>query len=298
MGALGIMGEIDWDGILTRVVEFLPRVATAILVLLALWATFRLSRRPMRAALQRMKLEKALIDLLVDRVYRFSVLIFALVMALAQLGVNVSAAIAGIGVAGIAIGFAAQDSIANIIAGFLIFIDKPFQVGDWVTVSDQYGMVRDITLRTTRIRTNNNTYVVIPNKRIIDEVLVNHSKHGETRIGVPVGIAYKEDILRAREVLLEAVQQLAYVETDPAPSVAVVGLGASSVDLEVRVWISDASRESPVFATVVESSKLALDAADIEIPFPHMQLFVEQVEERVWEKAAKLHAVGSEGSGS
>jgi len=287
-----LLNKIDWDLILTRVVAFLPRVLVAVLVLTAFWIGFRLARRPLHAVLERMRLEKALVDLLVDRVFRFGLYVFGVVMALGQLGVDVTAALAGIGVAGIAIGFAAQDSLSNVIAGFLIFLDKPFKVGDWVTVSDQYGMVSEITMRTTRIRTNNNTYVVIPNKNIIDEVLVNHSKHGETRIDVPVGIAYKEDVGRAREVLLAAAARVEHVISDPAPAVAVVGLGASSVDLQVRVWIAEAAREKPVYASVVEQSKRALDEAGIEIPFPHLQLFVEQVEDRVWDKVASLRGSG------
>jgi small conductance mechanosensitive channel len=209
-------------------------------------------------------------------------------MAADQLGINVGAALAGIGIAGIALGFAAQDSLANTIAGFVIFWDKPFEVGDWVEVGSQYGRVTNITIRTTRIRTLRNTYVVIPNKKVIDEVLVNHSKHGETRVDVPVGIAYKESIPRAREVLLQAAAAIDGVLADPAPDVVVTGLGASSVDMEVRVWIVQADREIAIFHRVMEESKLALDAAGIEIPYHHLQLFVEKVEDRVWEKAASL----------
>ncbi|MEZ5363423.1 MAG: mechanosensitive ion channel family protein [Bryobacterales bacterium] len=220
--------------------------------------------------------------MLVDNVYRYTVLGFGIIMAADQIGVNVGAALAGIGVVGIAVGFAAQDTLSNIIAGFLIFLDKPFMVGDWLHVADQVGEVSEITMRTTRIRTKNNTWVVIPNKKIIDEVLVNHSKHGETRLDVPIGIAYKENIPQAREVLLRAVHGLEGVVNHPEPQVVVTGLGASSVDLEVRVWISVASSEPPLYAKVLEVSKLALDEANIEIPFPHLQLFFDDVRPAVW----------------
>jgi small-conductance mechanosensitive channel len=226
--------------------------------------------------------------MLIDNVYRFAILIFGFVMAADQVGINVGAALAGIGVVGLAVGFAAQDTLANVIAGFLIFMDKPFEVDDWVTVGGQYGVVSSITMRSTRIRTNNNTYVVIPNKTIIDEVLVNHSKHGATRVDVPVGIAYKESIPRAREVLLRAVAEIDGVAEEPSPDVVVTEMGASSINLEVRVWIDQASVERPVFFRVMEASKLALDEAGIEIPYPHLQLFVENVEDRVWQSAAAL----------
>jgi small conductance mechanosensitive channel len=237
--------------------------------------------------MKRAGLEPTLIRHLVDSVFRFSLLLFGLVMAAGQLGINVGAALAGIGVAGLAIGFAAQDSLSNTIAGFLIFWDKPFLVGDWVEVADEYGRVDEITLRTTRIQTNNNTYVVIPNQRIIDEVLVNHSKHGSTRVEVPVGIAYKEFVPDARKVILDAVCDLEWVDREPAPAVVVQELASSGVSLLVRVWITDVSKEKPIYNRVLEASKLALDDAGIQIPYPHLQLFLDRVEPEVWDGLAE-----------
>jgi small conductance mechanosensitive channel len=210
------------------------------------------------------------------------------VMAASQLGINVGAALAGIGVVGIAVGFAAQETIANMIAGFLIFWDRPFKVGDFVTTLDKYGEVREITMRTTRIRTMENTYVVIPNKQIIGDMLVNHSLYGEVRVNVPIGIAYKERIAEAREVLLPAASAVAGVLSDPAPDVVARGLGDSSVNLEVRVWTDDPSQERRLFFEVLEASKVALDQADIQIPFPHLQLFVDNVSDNVWAGASRL----------
>ena len=220
-------------------------------------------------------------------------------MAASQLGIDVGAALAGLGVVGLTIGFAAKDSLTNTIAGFLIFWDKPFEVDDWVTVTGEYGKVTNITMRTTRIRTLNNTYVVIPNQLMIDEVLVNHSKHGETRIVIPVGIAYKESIEDARKVMLKALENVEGVLKDPAPTVVTANLGGSSVDLEVRVWINDASQEKPVFFRSLEACKNALDDADIEIPFPHLQLFMDGIKDEVLEKAAgKWPVLGGEVNGA
>jgi small conductance mechanosensitive channel len=236
----------------------------------------------------------------VDKIYRIVLILFGLVMAASQVGINVAAALAGLGVAGLAIGFAAQDLLSNVIAGFVIFLDKPFDVGDFIRVQEQYGSVTNVTLRSTRIRTRQNTYVVIPNKHIIDAVVVNHSKHGETRIDVPVGIAYKENIPDARKVILGAVSGLKDVIDNPSPSVVVDELGGSSVNLLVRVWIKDAEREKPVFYSVLEASKLALDAADIQIPYPHLQLFWDDVEDRVIKKFATVPKLvaGDETAGS
>ena len=288
-----VFGWVDWDRVGTMVVDFVPKLGVAIVILIGFWAMYRLTRPPLTALLRRAGFAQALIHLLVDNVYKVVIVGLGLVMSASQLGINVGAALAGIGVVGIAVGFAAQESIANMIAGFLIFWDRPFEVGHFIETQDKYGEVRHITMRTTRIRTQENTYVVIPNKQIIGDMLVNHSMYGKTRINVPVGIAYKEQIAEAREVLLKAVRKLDGVLPDPLPTVVATGLGDSSVNLEVRIWISDASQERPIFYRVMETVKVALDAAGIEIPFPHLQLFVENVEERIWERAAKFPGIGT-----
>ena len=285
-----ILELLDVSRLVTQVVELIPSLIVSLIFVLFFWMTFRVTSVPLRGLLERAGLHSAIVHMLVDNIYRLALLSFGALMALDQIGINVRAALAGLGVAGLAVGFAAQDSLANIFAGLIIFIDKPFLGDEWVSVAGQYGQVNQITLRSTRIRTLNNTYVVIPNKTIIDEVLVNHSKHGAVRVDVPVGIAYKEHIPAAREVLLAAARQVPRILTSPAPALAVTGMGASSVDMEVRVWISDASQEEQVKVEVMEASKLALDAAGIEIPYPHMQLFIEQIEDRVWEKARTLMA--------
>lgn len=221
-------------------------------------------------------MEEKLIELLIDKVYSTTIIILGLVMAASQLGVNVGAALAGLGVVGIAIGFAAQDTLANVIAGFMIFWDKPFGLGDWITVEQKYGMVTNITLRTTRIRTRSNTFIVIPNKTIIDEMIVNHSKHGESRIDIPVGIAYKESIDEARNVLLKAVSSIDGVMSEPEPDVVIDELGDSSVNMRVRVWVEIAEREKPVFFQCIEACKKALDEAGIEIPFPQRDVHMKK----------------------
>ena len=162
------------------------------------------------------------------------------------MGINVGAALAGLGVVGLTIGFAAKDTLSNIMAGFLIFWDKPFHVGDWVSLGGSDGQVAEITMRTTRLRTRNNTWIIIPNEAVINQVLVNHSTDGQTRLEVPVGIAYKEDIGMARRAILGALESVDGVMRDPAPAVVVNSLGDSSIDLLIQVWIPDAEAEKPM----------------------------------------------------
>jgi small conductance mechanosensitive channel len=288
-----LQSYVDLQSLLTHVIEWLPKLFVAILLLVTFVIGSKLSRKPLSAALRRTGLVDALIKLLVDKIYHYAVLSMGLVMALDQLGVNVAAALAGLGIAGIAVGFAAQDTLSNVISGITIFLDKPFEVGDWIKTADVYGEVSEITLRTTRIRTKRNTWIVIPNRAIIDSVLENHSKRGEVRVDVPVGIAYKEDIDRTREVLLEAIRPIAGQCSHKAAEVAVVALGNSSVDLQVRVWIDEPGNLRPTEAAIVEASKKALDSAGIEIPFPHLQLFVDEVRPKAIEQVAQLRALPS-----
>ncbi len=280
---------LDVQELAQQLIAYLPNLFAAAVIMLAAWIAVRLTRRPIRAALGRGDFAPALLDLLVDKLYSYTVLAMGVFMAAGQLGINLTAALGTLGVAGIAVGFAAQDTLSNLIAGLMIFWDKPFRVGHYVTTDDGlYGRVEQITLRTTRIRTRDNTYVVIPNADVIDDPLVNHSMNGCTRIKIPVGIAYKSDIGRAREVMLGAIADLEGVLEDPAPSVVVEALADSSVNLSLRVWIDDAEQERPVLFRCLEASKIALDEAGIEIPFPHLQLFVDDVEEPVWERLSSL----------
>jgi small conductance mechanosensitive channel len=173
-------------------------------------------------------------------------------------------------------------------AGFLIFWDKPFHVGEWVTLGEFYGPVGEITMRTTRLQTRDNTWVIIPNESVINKVLVNHSTRGRTRLQVPVGIGYADSIPHARQVILDAFGGMAMILKDPAPQVVVADLGSSSVNLLVFAWIEDANDEKPAFFAVMETVKLILDQAGISMPFAQMDLSLVSVRDEVWEKAREL----------
>jgi len=196
-----LMNKLDIGALVTGAVAFVPDVIAALLILALFWVVYRVTRVPLQAILQRAGLHETVVVMLVHNIYRLTVFIFGLVMAADQVGINVGAALAGIGV---------------------------------------------------------------------------------------VGIAYKESIPEARAVILEAIGGIPHVLADPAPDVVVTELGSSSINMDVRVWIKQASREQSVYFRVMEASKLALDAAGIEIPYPHLQLFIEQIEDRVWEKITDL----------
>lgn len=276
------------DKVADLLVSFAPKVLAAVLVILAFRLVYRVTRGPLVRLCTRFQLEAPLIKLLVDTIYRILLLTLGGVMAAGQLGIDVLALLAGLGVAGIAVGFAAQDSLSNIIAGLIIFLDKPFTVGDWVRIGDRVGKVFDITMRSTRIQTEQNTYLIIPNKTIIDQMVDNFSKYGHLRIDVPVSIAYSASIQRAREVLVRAVSALPGVLADPPVEVVVDDLAASGVVLQIEAWVGNAEQGESVRDAMRETAKLTLDEAGIEMPFPHLQLHIDDLKPAVVERLKQL----------
>lgn len=270
-----------------KFISLLPNILASLSILVSFVILYFITSFLLRFILRKAKVEKALINI-ISNIYMVLLGIIALVMIAKQLGINVSSTLAGVGVIGIAIGFASQDALSNIIAGFFIFIDKPFRVGDYITHQNEYGRIVEITIRSTRIRTQDNTYVVIPNQKIINDVVIDHTSNGDTRVVIPVGIAYRASIDKAREVILKKVAMIDGVIEKPAPDVVVDKLEESSVRLLVRVWIRDSSLERRVHFATTETVKKALDEAGIEIAFPHLQLVVEDIQDSAVAKISKV----------
>ena len=256
----------------------LHNLLPAVLVGVAFWVLYRVVQGVLRRTLQRARRVDAGVQQLILRFTRFTVLAIATISVLAELGIAVAPFIAGLGIAGIALGFAAQDTVQNLIAGVTILLDRPFAVGDNIELQDTFGTVEEITLRTTRVRTLDNEMAILPNATVISEKVVNHSMLRALRVVVPFGIAYKEDPREARRVVLATTEGDARLHPDYDPQVVVTGLGASSVDMALRVHLRDPQLEVAIRFEYTERVFEALRAAGIEIPFPHLQLFIDGAE--------------------
>lgn len=248
----------------------------ALLIVLLGYLFYKATAALFRKILLRSRLHDAFANLLIDNVYKTIIAIAIFILAAKQLGINITAPLAGIGIIGLAVGFAAQDSLANIIAGFMIFFDKPFRVRDFITIGDNYGRVERITMRSTRIRTQDNKYVVIPNQKIINDVLIDHSTNGDTRLIVPVSITYEASIEAARAAILAEFATMEGVLKKPGPDVVVDKLADSSVNLLARFWIADAAHERKFHFLGTEAVKKALDAAHVDIAYPHLEVITSQ----------------------
>ncbi|GGO27667.1 mechanosensitive ion channel family protein [Deinococcus humi] len=219
----------------------------------------------------------ASLNLLMTNVVRVVWATSGIYLIFQQFNVNLLPILGGLGVLGLAVGFAAQDILANLISGVTLLLDRPFRIGDWIRVKDQEGQVSGLTLRTTRIRTRDNEFVSIPNKDVAGAVVVNLTAGGPLRLNVQIGVEYRERVEDVRRILLEVMAAHPRVEKSPAPLLLVRELSASSVDVIMRFWVSEANIASyPVISMqMLEAAKEALQASGMNIPFPHLQLHID-----------------------
>ena len=223
-------------------------------------------------------------DVIFDLLKKFaSVIIYitAGILALDFLGLNIMPFIAGAGVAGIAVGFAAKDTLSNVLAGILLILDRPFEVGDRIEIwsapanSATWGDVLNIGLRATKIRTTDNIVIIIPNNEIMLRDIINYTTGTkEIRVRIPFGIAYDADIKRAKEIIEKVSFELDWVMRNFPPKIVVRSFGDSAVNLEARVWISDPRKRIDTIDHITDRVKQTFQEEGIEIPFPKRDIYI------------------------
>lgn len=203
--------------------------------------------------------------------------LFALVCisALSQLGIQTASFVAILGAAGLAVGLALQGSLSNFAAGVLIIILRPFRVGEFVEIAGESGKIQSIRIFTTELRTGDNKCVIIPNARVLDSNIVNHSSSGTRRVDLVFGIGYDDNIDQARKVIQGIMDADSRILKDPAPAVTVAELADSSVNLAVRPWVKTEDYWG-VFAHMNEQVKNAFDDDGISIPYPQSEVHMVQ----------------------
>ena len=207
----------------------------------------------------------------------------AALLALFNMNIDITPLLAGASIAGVAISFAAKDTLSNLIAGVLLILDRPFEVGDrielWSAPARQstWGDVTEIGIRATKIRTPDNILIIIPNNQIMQRDIINYTASGPTiRLRIPIGIGYDADVEEAKKLCLEVAADNEQVEKSPKSVCILRAFGASSVDLELRVWLKDGRQRRAVEDTITEQIKLRFNAAGIEIPYPKRDLYIRQ----------------------
>jgi small-conductance mechanosensitive channel len=254
--------QLNWSGAL-------PLMRAGILVALGLLIASLASRLAMRALGPRLTVH---VLQLVRRVIFYGVLALFLASALRELGFSLSVLMGAAGVLTVAIGFASQTTASNLISGLFLIGERSFEVGEIIKVGQTTGEVLSIDALSVKLRTMDNLYVRIPNETLIKSEVTTLNRFPIRRFDLMLGVAYKEDLNRVREVLMAVAEANVHCLDEPAPLFIFTGFGESSLDIQFSVW---SRRENflTLRNTIATEIKQAFDAAGIEIPFPHRTLY-------------------------
>ena len=209
--------------------------------------------------------------LMISRIVRWLLLVVVLATLLGKFGVNLGAALGAAGIVGIAVGFAAQTSLSNVISGFFLLAEKPFVIGELIEVDGVTGVVDNIGMISASIRTLDNRSVRIPNETLVKSKVINITRNPIRRYDLSVGVSYSEDIGKVMRVLRETAEKNPLCLDEPEPLVLFVGFGASSIDFLLGVWMVK-SDYLTVRNSIAHQVQLAFEREGIEIPFPHQVL--------------------------
>lgn len=268
------------DRLLDQTIAALPRLAVAVILYLVFWGVALGVRAAIRRATRGGR--KVNVGIVVSRLVYYGLLIFGVFVAAAAVipTFTFGGLISGLGIGGVAIGFAFKDIFQNLLAGLLILLREPFRVGDEITAGEYTGTVEAIETRATYIKTYDGRRIIVPNSNIYTESVTVISAYDMLRSQYDIGIGYGDDIDAAKQILLELARETDGVLETPAPDVLVWDLAGASVNLRLRWW-SHPKRSNVVVLRdrVLQGAKERLSAAGIDLPFPTQQiLFHDQTE--------------------
>ncbi len=211
-------------------------------------------------------------QLLMARIAKYIVLVIFLIMGLKEIGFDLGVLIGAAGILSVAIGFASQTSASNIISGLFLVAERPFSVGDLITIGTTTGEVVSIDLLSVKLRTFDNLFVRIPNETLIKTEVTTLTRFPIRRIDLAIGVAYKEDINKVRKIMEEVADNNTLCLDEPKPVFVFKGFGDSSLDMQFSVWVK---RENYLALrnSIYEEIKVAFDREGIEIPYPHLSVY-------------------------
>lgn len=257
-------------------VKYLVNIGSALVVLVIGMLVAGYLQRWTRRSLERVESVDETLALFVSRVVRYGVLILVLVTVLAQFGVQTTSMLAALGAAGLAIGLALQGTLANIAAGIMILLLRPFNVGEYIDAGAVSGTVEEISLFATLLKTADGVYVSAPNSELWNSVITNYSRNPTRRIELTVGIGYGDDVDAALRTLLDLAASDERVHKAPEPVAMVKSLDDSAVTVALRVWCANGDFWQLTW-DLTRQVKQTFDAAEISIPYPQRDLHVYQM---------------------
>lgn len=257
--------------IVRLLIDYGLSVLGALALLLIGWSLAKWAESATKKALNRSPRIDLMLSSFLSSLVKYLVLVFTVIAVLNQFGVQTASLIAVLGAAGLAIGLAMQGTLSNIAAGVMLLIFRPFRIGDYVEISGQSGTVHTINLFITELTTPDNKQIIVPNSNIWGQSVINYSYHSTRRLDLEVGIGYGDDIDQAIRIVKDILDAESRTMKDPEPMIAVDNLGASSVDLTIRVWVN-ADDYWPLKFDLTKRLKQTFDAKGIGIPFPQMDV--------------------------
>ena len=259
---------IDLVELAQKVILFLPKVISALVIFFVALISSRLAAQWVRRLVAR-RIAKPEVLHLVEWPVRWAIIALGTLTALEQVDFDVSAFLAGLGVAGLTIGFALQDIARNFIAGVLLLIRQPFAIGDAVCVAGYTGKVIDVNTRDTTIQTWDGEFVVLPNLQVFSGPIIDYSVLANRRRTMRIGLGYAQDIDAAREVFLEATRSVPGVLADPSPMIHAEEFGDYAVTLALRFWINQREHSIlDVHSDVIVAVNQAASQHGIDLPYP------------------------------
>ncbi|MCH3884066.1 mechanosensitive ion channel family protein [Tenacibaculum aquimarinum] len=247
--------------------EYSPKVITALAILIVGLFIINLIIKAVKRILHKRGIDITL-QKFIGNLLGWALKILLIITVIAKLGIETTSFAAIIGAAGLAVGLALQGSLANFAGGALIMIFKPFKIGDLIEAQGEIGVVKEIEIFTTKLTGLSNREIIIPNGALSNGNIINFSSEGTRRVDLTFGVSYDADIKQTKDVLMNVLTAHPKVLKDPIPTVNVSELADSSVNFAVRPWCKTEDYWT-VYFDVTENTKIALDKAGIEIPYPH-----------------------------
>lgn len=261
-----------WSAFLTWLVSMLPRLAASVLLFGLGWWLSNVVTRLMRRAVTRAKGDAGVTTFL-SSLLNILLKVIISIMAIAQLGVDVTSLIAAIGTAGLAVGLAMKDNMSNVASGAQIVLTGPFHVGDYLSVPAESveGTVERIEMMYTTLRTFDNKEVVLPNMKLTSSTIVNYTAMKTRRLDLTYSVSYSTDLDQAKALLTRLCEEEEKIEKDPVPLIAVGEYGDSSIAIVVKVWCKIENYWDAYYA-MQGRVKQEFDKVGIEIPFPQLDV--------------------------
>ncbi len=258
----------------TIIIPFVFNIIGILIVWFIGTKLIKISRKIVKGILEKSNADKGIVTFL-DNFVKLGLYAFLVVIVLGMFGVETASIAAAVASAGVAVGLALQGSLSNLAGGVLILLLKPFKVGDYIVAAGLEGTVTEIQMFSSKLLTADNRMCVIPNGTLSNGTIVNVSAMDKRRIDVVVGISYSSDLKIAKIVLMDMVQNCPYLLEEEANDVFVSELAASSVNINVRIWVSSGNYWAAK-SYITENIKLTLDANHIEIPFNQVEVHIDK----------------------